>query len=388
MEIVDKRKSFIINFLYFAIIIGLYFAIIKYAFGYIFPFVFAAALSIFLQKPINKLEKKLHIESHKAVSFVLVLLIVIIVVSLIVFAGVLIFAELRDFLSFLFAQFSSMTDVKTTVEEYLTNTVLKLPVAIRDNAMSIIDRLFKNFGTTDSNIDLSVFSAPLSGAWSIVKNMPSAVLGFVVTIISCFFMTADYKNIRSLILGFFDDEKCKRIISAKHTVTFGVGKMFKAYATLMLITFTEMFLGLYLMKVIGLFDGNYIAIISLVTCFVDIIPVLGTGTILIPWALYNFLFADVKLGVGLLVIYAVITVIRQVVEPKLVANQAGLPAIVTIMAMFVGAKLFGAFGVIILPFTVIVVKFLYDEGIIGNKKSKQIAQPETAESTKNSGEAV
>lgn len=384
--IVDKRKSFIINFLYFAVIIGLYYFTIKFAFGYIFPFVFATALSVFLQKPINKLKKKLHIESHKAISFILVLLIVVIAVSLIVIAGILIFDELRDFISFLFEQFSSMTDVKNTIEEYLTHKVLKLPVALQDNVMNIIDRLFKSVDGTGEEFDLSVFSAPLSGAWSIVKNMPSAMLSFIVTIISCFFITADYQNIRSLILGFFTEEKRERLISAKHTITYGVGRMFKAYATIMLITFTEMFLGLYLMKVIGLFDGNYIAIISFVTCVVDIVPVLGTGTVLIPWALYNLLFADVKFGIGLLVIYAVITVIRQVIEPKLVANQAGLPAIVTIMAMFVGAKLFGAFGVIILPFTVIIVKFLYDEGIFGNKNNKEHINEDTVEITENSGE--
>ena len=74
-------------------------------------------------------------------------------------------------------------------------------------------------------------------------------------------------------------------------------------------------------------------------------------------------------ALGLLVIYAVITVIRQVVEPKLVANQAGLPAIVTIMAMFLGVRIFGAFGIILLPFTVIILKLLYDEGVFKTKNT-------------------
>ena len=69
-------------------------------------------------------------------------------------------------------------------------------------------------------------------------------------------------------------------------------------------------------------------------------------------------------------IYAVIAVIRQIVEPKLVANQAGLPAIVTIMAMFLGVRIFGAFGIILLPFTVIILKLLYDEGIFSNQNVK------------------
>ena len=136
----------------------------------------------------------------------------------------------------------------------------------------------------------------------------------------------------------------------------------------MLITFSEMFLGLNLMKLIGVYEGGYIAIIAFVTCIVDIIPVLGTGTVLIPWAVYNLVMGNVGLGIGLLVLYAVITVLRQILEPKLVANQAGLPAIATIMAMFIGARLFGAFGILLLPLTVIILKLMYDEGVIGNKK--------------------
>ena len=73
------------------------------------------------------------------------------------------------------------------------------------------------------------------------------------------------------------------------------------------------------------------------------------------------------MGIGLIILYAVITVLRQIIEPKLVANQVGLPAIVTIAAMFLGARIFGAFGIIILPLTVIILKLMYDEGVIGNK---------------------
>ena len=129
-----------------------------------------------------------------------------------------------------------------------------------------------------------------------------------------------------------------------------------------------MFVGLSFLKLLGVYKSGYIAIIALVTCVVDIVPVLGTGTVLIPWAIYSLLTGEIGLTIGLAVIYAVITVLRQIVEPKLVANQVGLPAIVTIMAMFIGAKAFGTFGIIILPLTVITLKLMYDEGIIGNKE--------------------
>ena len=189
-----------------------------------------------------------------------------------------------------------------------------------------------------------------------------------------------------MVLGFLRTENREKLINTKRTITKGVAKLFKAYATIMLITFTEMFIGLSFMKLIGVYKGGYIAIIAFVTCIVDIIPVLGTGTVLLPWAVYSFVTGNVGLGIGLVVLYGVITVLRQIVEPKLVANQVGLPAIVTIAAMFIGARLFGAFGIIILPLTVIILKLMYDEGVIGNRHL--VVQEKVCEGISSEGETV
>ena len=113
----------------------------------------------------------------------------------------------------------------------------------------------------------------------------------------------------------------------------------------------------------------------------DIIPVLGTGTVLIPWAIFNILTGDFGQGIGLIVLYVVITVLRQVLEPKLVANQAGLPSVVSIMAMFLGARLFGALGVILTPLTIIILKLMYDEGIIG-ARSHQVCEASSGDEEK------
>ncbi len=366
--VVEKRRAFIINFIYVAIFVGLYYFCVKFAFGYIFPFVAAAALAVFLQKPINAIKRKLHIKAHGAVSIILVLLIVVVIVGGIGIAGFALFNELKDFFSYMFSHFSSVGELVTTVEDFVMGLVIKLPGNLSETVGGYVTDFFSKIGTENSsNFDFSMLSAPISGAWNVVKGIPSVLLSTLVTIISCVFMTADYAAIKELILGMCTAEKRGKIINSKRTISRGVGKLFKAYATLMLITFTEMFIGLSFMKLIGVYSGGYVAIIAFVTAIVDIIPVLGTGTVIIPWAIYNLITGSYGLAIGLLVLYAVITVLRQVLEPKLVANEVGLPAIATIMAMFLGARVFGAFGIIILPLTVVVLKLMYDEGVIGNK---------------------
>lgn len=366
-SVIEKKKAFIISFLYAAIFICLYYFGIKYAFGYILPFVIAAALAVFLQRPINAIKRKLRIKAHGAVSIFLVLLIVIVIIGGFALAGFALFNELRDFVMYMVSYFSSVSDFVETAEEFVMGLVVKLPGTLGETAGNYVTDFFGKIGTTSSGFDFSMLSAPIQGAWSVVKGIPSIFLSILVTIVSCVFMTSDYEAVREMILGMFLPEKREKIVNAKRTMTKGVAKLFKAYATLMLITFTEMFLGLSLMKLVGVYKGGYIAIIAFVTCIVDIIPVLGTGTIIIPWAIYSLVVGQYGLAVGLIILYAVITVLRQIIEPKLVANQVGLPAIATIMAMFIGARAFGTFGIIILPLTVIILKLMYDEGIIGNK---------------------
>ncbi len=376
-SVVQKRRAFIINFIYAAIFIGLYYFIINYAMGYIFPFVFAAALSVFLQRPIKAITKKLHIKAHSAVSIILVLLIVVIILGT---AAGLLFAlgsELKEFFTYMFSNISSLSELIDAAEVFVMDLLVKLPQGVADALSGYVVDFFDKIGTESMGIDMSVLSAPISGAWHVVKEIPSLFLTILVTVVSCVFMTSDYEVIKKMILGFFKAENQEKIVNTKRTITKGISKLFKAYATLMLITFLEMAIGLSFMKLIGVYKGGYIAIIAFVTCIVDIIPVLGTGTVLLPWAVYCFITGNVGLGIGLVVLYAVITVLRQIIEPKLVANQVGLPAIATIAAMFLGARLFGAFGIIILPLTVIILKLMYDEGVIGNKALLEKEQNET-----------
>ena len=110
-----------------------------------------------------------------------------------------------------------------------------------------------------------------------------------------------------------------------------------------------MSIALSVLKLIGVYTSEYLFVMAFLIALVDIIPVLGTGTVLIPWAVVSLLTGKVGLGIGLLITYAVVLVIRQILEPKLVSGQIGLPPIVTITSMYVGTKIVGVFGFFIVP---------------------------------------
>ena len=154
-------------------------------------------------------------------------------------------------------------------------------------------------------------------------------------------MTADFATVKKIILSLFRSETREKIVRAKRLLVPSLSKMGKAYGLIILITFSELSLGLFFMKLIGIYSGGYILIFALVTALIDIVPILGTGTVLIPWALYCLLSGDVSLAVGIFIMYVCITSIRQVIEPKLVSAQLGLPPFATIIAMYVGSQIFG-----------------------------------------------
>ena len=134
-----------------------------------------------------------------------------------------------------------------------------------------------------------------------------------------------------------------------------VFKLIKGYGILMLMTFLELLAGFLILRV------KYALLLSLLIAVIDILPVLGTGTVLIPWGIAGLILKNTALGIGILVLYAVITVIRNFAEPKIIGKQIGINPLFTLLSMFIGIKLLGFAGVIIFPTALIVTVKYYSE---------------------------
>lgn len=387
MDKTQKRWSFIVNTLYFGIFIVAFYFFMKYAFWTVFPFIFAFIVAAILQKPLKLLTK-----SEKApkglISAILSLFVFGIIITVFVLGGVRIVYSVRDLITYFTDRCSNLVEFFEVLKTgYLSLEIAQILPAEANNAItSGIDSVSEYFSSGDIfaalTENVSKFISPIG---SVISTVPSVIIGFVVSIVATCFMTSTFDDIKDFIIRQFSEENQYKVRRAKYILLSSVGKMIKAYIGIIFITTAEVFIGLSILKLIGFLDGSHIFIISFIIACIDIIPVLGTGTIVIPWSIYSFVTGNIGMGIGLLILYAVITVIRQFIEPKLVAGQVGISPVVTIIAMFIGIKIFGAVGIFILPLIVIIINLLNDEGIIHifNKKVPKEVNVES-ESTETS----
>lgn len=384
MEAVEKRRRVIINLVYAGIILGLLYLFFKYVFWLLLPFIAAFFLAAVLQRPVNYLSRKTPLK--KGVwSVVLVLLIAAVLALVLILTGARIAAEIQGLLRWISAQLATLPQILETLREKLIALTARLPEALKASAEEGLDRLFQSANGSAqaaaeeatveaasgsvllglfSKFDLSILQKPVSGVWNTAKQIPTILVGVLISIMASCFMTSGYDGIVLFVKNQLSPEKRRALSETKEIFFSSILKMLKSYLLIICITFAEMFVGLTVLRLIGVYQGEYVATVAIVVALIDIFPVLGTGTILIPWAIISFIMGNIGMGIGLIVLYGVITVIRQIVEPKLVAANLGLPPIVTIMCMYIGLQLFSVLGIFFMPLLVTMVKLLNDRGIL------------------------
>lgn len=368
----DKKWKFIVNFLYLAILVGILYVVITRFFSILLPFLIAMCVAMMLQRPINAITKKTPLK-RGPVSAISVSLLCILLLGVLFLLGFYAVVKLRGFAAFLGEKMNNFPELVREIEAWVLSLVARLPERFSTTMSGSVAAFFENIaenGLTSIPMDSSGFqwSSLISKGGDIligtVGQVPTLIIACVITVIASVFITSDYDRIRAFILHQLSDDGCAKIIRAKQLCVSTVLKMVKAYGIIFLITTLELSIAFYILRFIGVYNSDYLFIIAVLIAVVDIIPVLGTGTVLIPWGIISLLGDKIGLGIGLLVTYAVILVIRQILEPKLVAGQVGLPPIVTIVSMYVGTKTLGVLGFFILPFLVILVAELNKAGVI------------------------
>lgn len=395
MKEIEKKKETLINVAYYSVILILVYYFVKYALWLFLPIIIAFLIAMVLQKPVNAIAKKTPIKKGLASVFC-VFFVLFVLVGIIVGIGASVVNYLKDFIAYLTALFENTSVLLANVENWCLDVIAKLPDGISELLSTNVGEFFDSIalmlgeskedvvqGASQSglNFDLSWIKTPMASVVSTAKQLPSVLTSILITLIASCFLTADFHIVSEFVRRQMSEKSLNNFDRAKQILKSSLGKIVKAYCLIILVTFTELVIGLSVLKLIGVFNSSYIVIIAAATAIIDIVPVLGTGTVIFPWALYSVIVGNYGLAVGLVIIYVVMAVIRQVIEPKLVAGQLGLPPFLTIIGMYVGLKLFGFLGMFIMPIAIIMLKLFNEEGIIHIWKNKSDVEKVEEEAT-------
>lgn len=388
-EIVEKRKAFLINVAYVAVLLGLAYVFLKYLFWLVAPFLFAFVFAVILQKPLRALDRKTKNKCHSVLSVLLVIFSLCIVVVPVVFIIAGVVDKIREFIAYFMHQLQDIPTLLENIKTWLLDFLSFLPNGIYDSVSDTIVKTINditsvnqtadalnqmadtgavNSATSGAGIDISSITSGitsgLTSVFSIVKNVPSILISVVIGIVAWIFFTKDYNYIVRFIQHQLPEGKKNVLVELKQVFNKTILTMFKAYGIIMCITFLELFIGFFVMTKVGVMKNDFYILIAVAIAIFDILPVAGSGGILIPWFLFSFAIGNTKQGFGLLILYALITVIRQYIEPKIVGSSLGVHPTVTLIGLYVGLKLFGFMGMILVPLTIMTLKAFNDSGRI------------------------
>lgn len=178
---------------------------------------------------------------------------------------------------------------------------------------------------------------------SLASSLPRLFLFILVTLLSLVYFSLDYDKITAFLRAILPDRVTSVIVRLRDSFTLVIKKYVLSYSLILLITYATLLVGLWLMGV------SHAPVIALFIALLDILPVIGVGTVLIPWAIYSLAVGNRLLGIGLLLLFIVNTVIRQTAEPRIVGKSLNLHPLLTLMMIYIGYALFGIVGILILP---------------------------------------
>lgn len=369
---VAKRRDFLIDLVFVMAIIGLVYVFFKYCFSIAAPFLLSFFFAVILQRPLGWLDKKTKNKMHSFWSIVLVLLCVAIILGPVISIIATLFREVGNFISFLGEQLNDLPTFLVTLQNEILKAIKFLPdsiyTSVSENITQFFGNLINDFDVSKLGINMSSITSGLSngisGVYSVVKNIPSILISVVIGVIAWILFTKDYKKVVKFIKLQLPDKHKNLLSETKKIFSSTILKMCRAYGLIMFITFCENFLGLTILNLIGVMKNSYVFVIAICIAVFDILPVAGSGGILIPWSLIALVTGNVGQCVGLLILYAVITVIRQYIEPKIVGDSLGVNPLVTLAGLYFGLKLFGFMGMFIVPICVMTLKAFNDAGRI------------------------
>ena len=350
----EKKKKFLTDFFYYGILLVLALLAIKYAWAYLTPFVIAFIVAFCLKPIVNQVNIYLKIKRSVA-AILCVAAFYIFTGVIIVFTGVQLVALIRNLFYTLPDYYATeVVPVISRLLHELQRTAGTLDPSIIAPIEEYITGVIENLGSWVSSLSVTVVSKISAG----IASIPGLFIKTLITIIATFFISVDYYEITFFISKQLSIQQISLLYDAENYAKTALVQYIKSYSLILFITFCEIGIGLWILGV------DHCVLIALLISIFDILPAVGTGGIIIPWGIIAIALGDVPFGIGMLVLYLIVTIVRNTIEPKIIGEQVGLHPVATLMAMFLGTKLLGIVGLFGFPIGLVILKKLNDSGKI------------------------
>lgn len=336
----DKFSHTVISVLGILILTYLFF---KFALAGILPIILGWLISLLIYPLSGFFARKMGV-SRQVISGILVILFFFLLIFLAVLGIRRLFFELGSFAE-------ELQDHPEIIENALANINQGLAGSRLFSGFDKIISALGEYAYIADEIINNVLESTLSSLGELIGNfargfvmgIPTALLFFITLILSAFYFSVDRNKIYAYIGSLVPESAKSKIMNFTEGGIRAAAGYIKSSLILMIITFFEMLVFLTLLRV------EYSLIISIVIALVDVLPLLGVGAVLIPWSIYSFIVSDVRMGIWLLVLFVLATVIRNIVEPKILGKRIGVHPFLVIASAYLGFTLFGGVGLILFP---------------------------------------
>ena len=338
------------------IIIGIYLGI-KLAVFYM-PFLIAFIISLIVEPAIKFLMKKTKM-NRKMSSIIIFVVVFTIIIGSVTWGIISLISESTNLLQTLNIYIDkAYTQIQETISKL---SITK--ISISKNVINLAQNTSQEILLKISNW-LTEFLTKLI---NVITSIPVISIYTVITILSLYFICTDKIYILDLMEHHIPKKWVQKIGNHIREISKNLGGYLKAEVILILVSFIISLIGLYIFKFIGM-NVKYPLLIALAIGFVDALPILGSGSVMVPWAVISAINGDVKLGVSIIVLWIIMSIVRQLLEPKIVSGKIGIHPIFTLIAMYTGFKIIGVMGMLVGPIVLIVLKSVFatvlEQGVV------------------------
>jgi sporulation integral membrane protein YtvI len=346
------------------ILVFIVFLLIALAFYYvvplIYPFLFGWIIAFILNPLVNLLQIKIKLPRVLA-TLISLLLFCAVTIAILTALTINIIVEIGSLADIIQNNINTWKDelIVYINSDYIQNIVTQINVFYQENPQlqSTINTNLTNSAKIIAGLSSSIVNVVFNLIVSFITSLPSYATFAIIGLLAAFFISKDWYKLIKRFAGYFPDKvraSSQAIWSDLQRALFGYVR-----AQLILITTTACFvlIGLVILNV------KYAITISLLIGLCDLMPYLGVGFFMVPWIIFLFIQGDLYLGIGVSVVYGIVLVVRQIIEPKVLATSVGLNALATLVSMFIGLKLFGVIGLIVGPVSLIILTAFHNANV-------------------------